>query len=149
MAFFKNLYQKLLGEEADEENEITAPAVATLQDAKKEAEAQMEDKNTVRPAPERTGLELKITKLVAFDEGVTAVADHVIAGRSVVINLEAAPRDVMRRIIDFFTGVAYTVNGHLKNISGNIYIITPENVDVSNEAALLGGGDPHKPVGGV
>ena len=64
------------------------------------------------------------------------VADHLIAGRPVVLNLEGASKDAIKRIIDFFSGVAYTVEGQLKVIAGNIYIVTPSSVDVSHESLL-------------
>ena len=39
-------------------------------------------------------------------EDVTSIADHLNAKKTVVLNLEAANRDVSRRIIDFLSGVA-------------------------------------------
>ena len=137
MAFFKKMYQKLLGEEVDEENELQRE---TVEDNDREVlgEDMADEKNTrdLTQSSSRS-LELKIAKLSAFDGSVMDIADHLIAGRPVVLNLEACPRDAIKRIIDFFSGVAYTVRGQLKNITGSIYIVTPNNVDVSGEIGLL------------
>ena len=85
------------------------------------------------------GAYYKIAKLSAFDGNVMEVADHLIAGGPVVLNLDAASKEAVKRIIDFFSGVAYSVKGQLKNISGNIYIVTPASVDISNDSKLFAG----------
>ena len=38
----------------------------------------------------------------------------------------------MRRIIDFLSGVAYSIGGQIKKVTLTTYIITPDNVDVSD-----------------
>ncbi len=142
MAFFKKVYEKLLGEEADEEveNKEVNEAVEVTAQESAEKEEMAEDKNLRDFSAGSRSLELKIAKLSAFDGGVMEIADHLIAGRPVVLNLESAKGDAVKRIIDFFSGVAYTVRGQLKNISGNIYIVTPSTVDVSSDALLFTSG---------
>ena len=134
MAFFKKLYSKLMGEEEETDaeevktHELPTAALAEENDAR------------VQRAPVSSGrsIELKIAKLTAFNEQVMEVADHLIAGRPVVLNLEGASREATKRIIDFFSGVAYTLQGQLKAIAGSIYIVTPSSVDVSHESLLAG-----------
>lgn len=134
MAFLKNMYQKLLGEEADDaENEVTNDASDEAFD--EDAGDNMADEK--RHKEGARSLELKIAKLSAFDRNVMEIADHLIAGHPVVLNLDAASKEAVKRIIDFFSGVAYSVKGQLKNISGNIYIVTPSSVDVSSESKIL------------
>lgn len=131
MAFFKKMYEKLLGE--DEEGEVTTPASSVLHS---EDRGQSATDGAVRMAVPSRSIELKIAKLTAFNEQVMEVADHLIAGRPVVLNLEGASKEAMKRIIDFFSGVAYTVQGQLKVIAGSIYIVTPSSVDVAHETLL-------------
>ena len=137
MAFLKNMYQKLLGEEADDVTEAEA-ADASEEGFDEEATANMADEKKGKAGGARS-LELKIAKLSAFDGNVMEVADHLIAGGPVVLNLDAASKDAVKRIIDFFSGVAYSVKGQLKNISGNIDIGTPASVDISNDSKLFAG----------
>ena len=40
------------------------------------------------------------------------------------------PKDVTRRLVDFLSGVAYALDGKVKKIAANTYIITPANVDL-------------------
>ncbi len=69
-------------------------------------------------------------------EDVTAIADHLNDKKTVVLNLEAANRDVSRRIIDFLSGVAYANNGNIRKVANSTYIIVPTDVDVMGELML-------------
>lgn len=61
------------------------------------------------------------------------IADHLIAKRTVVLNLETADANNKRRIIDFLVGVAYANGGSLKPVANLTYIITPYNVGFIGE----------------
>lgn len=69
-------------------------------------------------------------------EDVTSIADHLNARKTVVLNLEAANRDVSRRIIDFLSGVAYANGGNIRKVANSTFIIVPTNVDVMGELML-------------
>ena len=77
-------------------------------------------------------LELKVIRPERF-ESVSAIADHLINGRTVVLNLEATNKETSRRMIDFLSGVAYSIEGNLKKVANNTFVITPGNVAVSND----------------
>lgn len=61
------------------------------------------------------------------------IADHLIAKKTVVLNLETASPENKRRIIDFLVGVAYANGGSLKRVANLTYIITPYNVGFIGE----------------
>lgn len=82
-------------------------------------------------------LEMKVVKPEHF-ESVPQIADHLLNKRTVVLNLENANKETARRLIDFLSGVAYSIDGSLKKIASNAYVITPNNVDVG-DAQLKGG----------
>jgi cell division inhibitor SepF len=63
-------------------------------------------------------------------ETAAEIADHLRSKRAVLINLETTPKDVTRRLVDFLSGVAYALDGKVKKIAANTYIITPPNVDL-------------------
>ncbi len=77
-------------------------------------------------------IELKVVKPERFDS-VPQIADHLLNKRTVVLNLENTNKETARRLIDFLSGVAYSIDGQLKKIANNAYVITPNNVDVSGE----------------
>ena len=72
-------------------------------------------------------------------EDARAIADHLNDKRTVVLNLEAASKDVSRRLVDLLNGVAYANGGEMKRVAGRAYIITPYNVPLTGE--LLDGFD--------
>ena len=87
---------------------------------------------TVSDINRSAGLELKVVRPDRFGN-VTQIADHLLNHRTVVLNLEATNKETSRRIIDFLTGVAYSINGQLKKVAASTYVITPSNIDVSND----------------
>ncbi len=72
-------------------------------------------------------LQVVLVKPERFDDA-TAVADHLNAKRTVVLNLESCNKDVARRVLDFLSGVAYANEGQIKKVANCTYIITPYNV---------------------
>ena len=87
---------------------------------------------TFGSASNGNALELKVIRPERF-EAVTQIADHLINLRTVVLNLEATNKETARRMIDFLSGVAYSIEGNLKKVANNTFVITPGNVAVSSE----------------
>lgn len=77
-------------------------------------------------------LQVVLVKPSAFTDA-KQIADHLIAKKTVVLNLETASPDNKRRIIDFLVGVAYANGGSLKPVANLTYIITPYNVGFIGE----------------
>ncbi len=78
-------------------------------------------------------IELKVVRPETFGE-VSTIADYLIHGCTVFLNLEATDKDVSRRILDFLSGVAYGMEGQMKRVAASTFIISPKNVDVSEDA---------------
>ena len=78
-----------------------------------------------------SSLELKVVRPAAFDE-VGEIADHLLDGRTVVLNLELLDNVQIVRMLDFLNGVTYSTDGEIKNVAKNTFIITPHGVDVSD-----------------
>ena len=89
-----------------------------------------------------TSLEMKVVRPETFDS-VPQIADHLLNKRTVFLNLEKTNKETARRLIDFLSGVAYSIDGSLKKVASNAYVITPNNVDV-DEANLSGKGAQKK-----
>ena len=77
-------------------------------------------------------LQVVFVKPSAFTDA-KQIADHLIAKKTVVLNLETASPENKRRIIDFLVGVAYANGGSLKPVANLTYIITPYNVGFIGE----------------
>ena len=78
-----------------------------------------------------SSIKFKLVKPQGFDE-VGKIADHLIEGCTVVLNTELLDMPTCRRMLDFLNGVTYSIDGDIKNVSKSTFIITPNNVDVSD-----------------
>lgn len=68
-----------------------------------------------------------------FFDAAAEIADHLRERRPVLMNLEKAQKDTSRRLIDFLSGVAYALDGKIRRVAANTYVITPYNVDVMGD----------------
>lgn len=66
-------------------------------------------------------------------EDSSEIADILLQGKSVVLNLEGMNIDAAQRIIDFTSGACYTMGGNLQKISKKIFIVTPSSVELSGD----------------
>jgi cell division inhibitor SepF len=88
----------------------------------------------VRPVPADIGQNAKVHVVAPteFTDGKT-IADKLVASQPVIVNLQLADRDLMRRIIDFCSGVAYAIGGKMERVADKVFLVTPQNVRVSAE----------------
>ena len=85
-----------------------------------------------KPEPRTGGVELKVVRPEAYDE-VRTVADNLLAGCTVVLNVEALDKHVIFRMLDFLNGVTYCLDGEIKRVAPSTFIITPHSdVDISD-----------------
>ncbi|MBM7715592.1 cell division protein SepF [Siminovitchia sp. FSL H7-0308] len=59
------------------------------------------------------------------------VADHLVNRRAVVVNLQRIQHDQAVRIVDFLSGTVYAIGGDIQRIGKDIFLCTPDNVEVS------------------
>lgn len=85
-----------------------------------------------KPDNRSNGVELKVIRPEAYEE-VRTVADNLIGGCTVVLNVEALDKHVIFRMLDFLNGVTYCLDGEIKRVAPSTFIITPHNdVDISD-----------------
>jgi cell division inhibitor SepF len=99
------------------------------------AEPAEESTPVLEPATQSVGfgggsLELKVMHSEKYEDVVT-VAEHLLDHCIVVLDLNAANKEVRRRILDFLSGVVYSIGGQVRRVSENTYVIKPSNVDLS------------------
>ena len=124
MSFPKNLGRVLFGTSDEDEIEETVDILSKNPDTEKA--------NKVVNINATTQLQVVLVKPERFDEA-TAIADHLNEKKTVVLNLEAANKDLSRRLLDFLSGVAYANDGQIKRVANSTYMITPFNVDLMGE----------------
>lgn len=66
-------------------------------------------------------------------EDAQEICDQIKTKRPVVVNLEKVEYPVAQRIMDFLSGTCYSLDGSIQRVANNIFIIAPENVDISGD----------------
>ena len=61
------------------------------------------------------------------------VGDRLKANQPVILNLQGLRRELQRRLIDFSSGLAYAVGGNMQRVADQVFLLTPSNVEVSQE----------------
>ena len=74
-------------------------------------------------------------------EEVSDIADNLRARLLVVVNLVGADRALSQRVIDFLSGVVYTLDGKMQRLSEGIFLFVPSNVQINAK-------EPEMAVGG-
>lgn len=77
------------------------------------------------------------SKIVVFEPRVYSevqeVADLLISNQSVVLNFNRIEEDQAKRIVDFLTGTIYAINGDIQRIGDEIFLCTPNNVEIDGK----------------
>lgn len=59
-----------------------------------------------------------------------SIIDDLRADKSIVLNFEQLDIDVKRQIFDFVNGAIYALDGEIKNVNKDIFVIAPHNVEI-------------------
>lgn len=84
-------------------------------------------------------MEVCVVKPTSVDDS-REITETLLAGRTVILNLEGMDLEIAQRIIDFVSGATFAISGNLQKISNYIFLVTPTNVDITGDLQdLLGG----------
>ncbi len=67
-----------------------------------------------------------------FEES-TGIIDTLKSKRPVVMNIAELDKDLARKIFDFCSGALYALDGHIQQVSRGIFILAPQNVDITGD----------------
>ncbi len=131
-------------EDSEEENEVDAEEGEEEESRPRRAAREETTSTYSAPAAERRSssnvvninttaqLQVVLAKPVEFEEA-SNIVNHLRDKRTVVLNLEAANREVSHRMVDFLSGAAFALEGKIKKVAISTYIITPYNVDIMGD----------------
>lgn len=107
-----------------------------INDAKKDRTERRSEKQTqtkmVSFRGQGNGMGIKVMKPTNFEDSQD-ICDVLLSGKATIINLEGFNVDLAQRVMDFISGAVYAVNGRLHKISNYIFIISPENIDITGD----------------
>jgi cell division inhibitor SepF len=81
-------------------------------------------------ASRRGGIEVSVYAPRAFGD-VTEIADALRSRQVVIVNLQNADRTLLQRVVDFTSGVAYTIDGKIQKLAEAIYLVVPSGIVVN------------------
>ena len=118
-----------------------------VQEESKYAPASSNKVTPIRQAPARKSnvtMEVCVVKPTSVDDS-REITETLLAGRTVILNLEGMDLEVAQRIIDFISGATFAISGNLQKISNYIFHVTPTNVDISGDLQDLLGNSMEQP----
>ena len=61
------------------------------------------------------------------------IADKFKQAVPVIVNLQNADQELSKRLVDFASGLTYALNGNMQRVADRVFLLTPQNVEVSAE----------------
>lgn len=132
---FKNIIGVDYEEEEEEEQELVVrePAKKSLDRTKSNVSVISETKKgKIVGIQATTEFKVVVLNIRKFEE-VLDIADHLKAKKPVVINMESIDGACARRIIDFLSGVVYSIEGGIQKVSKGIMLVTPYTVEIMGD----------------
>jgi cell division inhibitor SepF len=129
---FGKIADKLNKRLQDSEEEITFKSFTDSYDDEAQKSESVGSTLKADESEKDSSIKFKLVKPQGFEE-VSKIADHLIEGCTVVLNTELLDHPTCRRMLDFLNGVTYTTDGFINPVAANTFIITPHDVDVSDE----------------
>ncbi len=129
---YENEYDEYEEEDENEDEQAAAAAAAAAPAPKAAAPKAAPVSRPTGGISSGAALEMKVIKPERFDE-VRMIGEHLLARRTVVLNLEDTNKETTKRIIDFLGGVVFAIAGQVKKVANATYVVTPKNVDVSGD----------------
>lgn len=119
------------------ENDVVEEEAEQLKPGKEEAPVKREPRIIRAKASQgaQQQVQVVLVKPDRFDD-MPSVADHLNAGKTVVLNLEDASSEIARRMVDFLSGVTYANGGNMKKVAKNTFLIAAHGVGVAGEVSL-------------
>ncbi|MGB6601815.1 MAG: cell division protein SepF, partial [Candidatus Cybelea sp.] len=99
-----------------------------------EEEFELDDTSSPRVVPlstaGRRGSQVSVYSPRSYQD-VVEIADSLRSRQVVIINLQNADRTLLQRVVDFSSGVAYTIDGKIQKLAESIYLVVPAGVVVN------------------
>ncbi|GIM27977.1 cell division protein SepF [Clostridium polyendosporum] len=79
-----------------------------------------------------TSAKVMITKPAAYEDA-TEICDALKNRKIIVVNTSGLEIKIAQRLLDFISGACYALTGELQEVERGVYILSPSNVEVTNE----------------
>lgn len=113
-------------EENFEDNNIGGDVESIFNSTKKQNNNKVVNIHTAASA------KVVIIKPNDYDEAAN-ICDNLRNRKIVVVNTSALEAKIAQRLLDFIGGACYALSGELQQVEKGVYILSPSNVEVSND----------------
>lgn len=120
-----------LDEEIEDEAETSESAEEFVEDSEVEPLISKRG-NKVVSIKTATSAKVLIVKPSTYEEAAE-ICDELKNRKIVVVNTTKLENRIAQRLLDFVSGASYALGGSLEEVESGIYVVTPSNIEVSNE----------------
>mgnify|MGYP004507596105 CR=1 FL=1 len=121
--------------EDDEKDELDNKYMYEYEDDEEEDDRKLfGKKNKVVNMPQAQQVKMVVFQVTSFEQSET-ICNLLKEKQSVIVSLEYVNKDIARRVIDFISGAAHALNGHIQKVSNAIFVLAPYNYEIANELA--------------
>jgi cell division inhibitor SepF len=132
-----NKFMHFLGLQEEEEIIERERIVEHVEESETNAfEARSKQKNNIVSIHSQKNVKVVLNEPRSYEE-TQEIADHLRSRRPVIVNLQRVRGDQAVRIVDFLSGTVYALNGSISKIGPNIFLCTPESVDIQGSITEL------------
>lgn len=125
-------------EEHYEEEESVEEPVQQSRPAAKASQQPTQQQNVISLQSVQKSSKMMLCEPRVYAEA-QEITDHLKNRKVVVVNLQRIQRDQAVRIVDFLSGTVYALGGDIQKIGTDIFLCTPDNVDVSGSISDMMG----------
>lgn len=134
MEFFKGI-SRMMGFDEEDDEELLENREGNYDEGEEEIEIEpfvSKKQNKIVNIHTASSSKVVISKPSNYDEG-KIIVDNLKSRRIVIVNLNGVESKEGQRILDFLIGAIYALEGGLQPVEKGVFILTPSNIEVSNE----------------
>ena len=69
------------------------------------------------------------------------IADYLVHGYTVVMNIESLDREITVRLIDFLQGAIHVLDGELRRVSKSTFVLSPRKGEITEDSEIARGAE--------
>ncbi|GAA0767478.1 cell division protein SepF [Clostridium subterminale] len=135
MEFFKGIGRMMGFDDEEDDEELLEHKEDNYDEGEGEIEIEpfvSKKQNKIVNIHTASSSKVVISKPSNYDEG-KIIIDNLKSRRIVIVNLNGVEPKEGQRILDFLIGAIYALEGGLQPVEKGVFILTPSNIEVSNE----------------
>ncbi|OXM86034.1 cell division protein SepF [Paenibacillus rigui] len=124
-----NKFMNFLGLQEEEEVVERERVVEQVEEHETNTAEQRRNKGNIVSIHSQKNVRVVLLEPKSYED-TQEIADHLRSRRPVVVNLHLVRSDQATRIVDFLSGTVYALNGSISKIGPNIFLCTPDTVEI-------------------